>query len=56
MKKSIEAQRAKSHIPTLAIDTIIGDEEQTGKNKREQRKKQGVALQPSYLGPLGRLL
>ena len=52
----IEAQRAKPRTPTPAVDALIGDEEQTGKKKKEQRKKQGMGLQPIYPGPFGRLL
>ena len=55
-KKRIEAQRAKQRTPTPALDALIGDEEQTGKKKREQRKKQGVGLQTSYPRPFGLLL
>ena len=32
--------------PIRAIDALIGDEEQTGKKKKERKKKQGVDLQP----------
>ena len=49
-KKRIKAQRVKSHTRTPAIHALIGDEEQTGKKKREQRKKQGAGLQSSYTG------
>ena len=35
-EKKFEAQRAKPHTPTPAIDALIGDEEQTGKEKREK--------------------
>ena len=46
--KRIEAQGAKPRTPTPVIDALTGEEEQTGKKKREQRKKQGAGLQPSY--------
>ena len=43
-EKGIEAQRAKPRTPTPAIDSLIGNEEQTGEKKSEQRKKQGADL------------
>ena len=47
---------AKPRTPILEIYALIGDEEQAVKKKREQRKEQGVSLQPSYPRPFGRLL
>ena len=52
-KKGIKAQRAKPPtLPhTLAIDALIRDEEQNGR----QKKKKGAKPQPNYPGPFGRL-
>ena len=33
-KKGIEGQRTKPLTPTLAIDALIGEEEQNGKQKK----------------------
>ena len=33
--KGIEVQRVKTFTPTPEIDALIGDEEQTRKNKKE---------------------
>ena len=55
-KKGIEALMAKHTTPSRAIDAIIGEEEQNGKQKRAKRKKQGAVPQPSYAGPFNRLL
>ena len=38
-EKGLGAQRVKPCIPTPAVEPLIGDEEQTGKKKSEQRKK-----------------
>ena len=56
-KESDRGQKAKPPTPTQAIDALIGDEEQNGKQKKvKKRKKQGTGPQPSYPGPFGRLL
>ena len=55
-RKGIEAQRMKHPTPSRAIDAIIGDEEQNGKQKRPKRKKQGTGPQPNYPGLFSRLL
>ena len=34
-------QRLKPHVPTLAIDALIGDEEQTGKKEERTKKETG---------------
>ena len=54
-RKKGPRQGEKPRTPTPAIDALIGEEEQTGK-KRKQRKKQGEGLQPSYPGPFCLLL
>ena len=54
-KKWIEAQREILHTPIPAIDVFIEHEEQMGK-RREQKKKQGACLQPSYPGTFSCLL
>ena len=47
----------KFSITTQAIDILIGDEEQNGKQKREKRERNREAVpQPSYPGPFGHLL
>ena len=40
----------------MAIDALIGEEEQNGKQERTKRKKQGAGSQPRYPGPFRRLL
>ena len=55
-EKGIEIQRVKPLTPTRAFDELIGDEEPTGKKKKEQKEKQGAGLQPSYPGPFGSLI
>ena len=37
--KGIEAQRVEPPTPSRAIDALIGDEEQNGKQKRTKREK-----------------
>ena len=52
-KKRSEAQRAKPCTPTPAIDTLIEDEEEMGKEKREQRNKHfSIATQSIHMGIL----
>ena len=46
----------KYPTPSQAIDALIGEEEQNGKQKRAKRKKQGAGPQPSYPGPFIHLL
>ena len=55
-RKGIAAERGKHPTPSRAIDALIGDEEQNGKQKKTKGKKQGVGPQPSYPGPFGYLL
>ena len=55
-EKRIKAKKAKPLTPTLAVDALIGDEEQMGKKKREQRQKEGAGFQPGYPRLFGRLL
>ena len=43
-KKGIETQRAKPLTSTWAIDALIGEEKQTGKEERRETKKQGKGL------------
>ena len=49
--KNGSGQRAKPSIPTLAIDALIGEEEQN-----EIQKKQRPGSKANYPGPFGRLL
>ena len=39
-KKGIEALRVKHPTLSRVIDALIGDEEQSGKEKKEKQKKQ----------------
>ena len=55
-RKRIEVLRVGHPTPSRAIDALIGYEEQSGKQKRIKRRKQGAGPQPSYLGPFSRLL
>ena len=55
-KKESKGQRVKPLTPTQVIDRLIGDEEQYGKPKKEEKEKQEAGSQPSYPGPFGRLL
>ena len=52
-KKWIKGQKTKLSIPTRAIDALIGEVEQIGKQKKE---KQGAVPQPNYTGPFGCIL
>ena len=47
-KTRIEAQRAKPRAPTLAIDALIGDKEQTEK-KEERTKKEARSESPTQV-------
>ena len=38
-KKGIKAQRAKPPTQTRAFDALIGDEEQNGKQKKEEKER-----------------
>ena len=51
-KKRIEAQRAKPSTSTSAIGTLIGDEEQAGKKKGEQRNREQVSSQATLDPPV----
>ena len=55
-RKNGSGQRGKPSTPTQAIDALIGEEEQNGKQKEEQKKKQGAGPQPSCLGLFAHLL
>ena len=54
--KGIEALKVKHPTSSQAVDAIIGDEEQNGKEKKTKRKKQGMGSHPSCRGPYSRLL
>ena len=41
-KKGVEAQKVKPPTPILAIDALIGDEEQN-ENRKKNKKKERVA-------------
>ena len=41
-KKESKGQRAKPPTPIRAIDALIGDEKQNGKQKKGKIKKQGA--------------
>ena len=47
-RKGIEALRVKHPTPSQAIDAIIREEEQNG--KQDNKKKQEAVPQPSYPG------
>ena len=47
---------SETPIPIPAIDALIREEEQNGKQKRTKRKKQGVVLQPNYPGLVSHFL
>ena len=55
-RKGIETLRMKYPTPFRAIETFIGDEEQNGKQKKEQKEKHGAGLQPRYPRQFSRLL
>ena len=44
-EKGIDVQRVKPLTPTRAIDALIGEEEQTGKIKKEQKERN---MEPIY--------
>ena len=48
-RKGIDAQRVKHPASSQATDEPTGDEEQNGKQKRIQRKKQGAGPNPATL-------
>ena len=52
MKKNGPGQRAKPSTPTLAVDALIGEEEQNAKQEEEQ-KKQGVGSSYASYDPHG---
>ena len=41
-RKTGSRHRGRNPTSILAIDALIGEEEQTGKKEREQRKKHGL--------------
>ena len=60
-RKSEEKERdrgteGETPNPIPAIDVLIWEEGQNGKQKITKRKKQEAGLQPSYLGLLSHLL
>ena len=50
-----QGKKAKPSTPTLVIDALIGEKEQSGKQKEEQKKQTGCGSQPNYPGPFGHL-
>ena len=50
-RKGIEAQRVKSPIPIWEIDVLIGDEEQNGKHKKEEKWGNSRSHTVSLLNP-----
>ena len=55
-KKRDRGIEGETPNPIPAIDALIGDEEQNGKRKITNKKKQGEGPQPRYPGPFSRLL
>ena len=55
-RKGMEAQRVKDPTPSRAVDELIEEEEQKGKQKITKRKSQGAGPKPRYPGPFGHLL
>ena len=50
-KIRVEAQRAKPHTPTLAIDALIGEEEQTEKRRENKERNRERLSSPATLNP-----
>ena len=57
-KKGAEVQKVKPPTPTLAIDALIGDEEQNENRKKEQKETGSASPPPqlSYPRPFSLLL
>ena len=52
---SIEVQRVNPLTRTHVIDALIGEEEQTGKKKKERNKETGNGPQSIWLPPTTRI-
>ena len=44
-RKGIEAQKVKHSTPSLAIDALIGDEEQNRRREQKERNRERVPIQ-----------